>query len=78
MSSHKNMWPYYLCWEHRRNGDPVMSTIRRGQNMKHALLKAYFLLAHCLSLFQILGLYLDQEFSIGMNLRHGEITPLSS
>ena len=35
--------------------------------MKHALLKAHFLLAYLPSLFEITWLHLDQEFSIRMN-----------
>ena len=44
-----------------------MSTIRQGENLKHAHLKASFVLAHCPSIFEILRLYQDEEFSITMN-----------
>jgi hypothetical protein len=44
-----------------------MSTIRRGEQLKHAHLKASFGLAHFPSLFEILRLYQDEEFSITMN-----------
>ena len=44
-----------------------MSTIRRGVQLEHVHLKASFVLAHSPSLFEILGLYLDQEFSTRMN-----------
>ena len=51
-----SMWPCYLSWETRRNGDSIMSTIRRGEQMKRALFKASFLLAYRPSLLNFRAL----------------------